>query len=282
MLTALMLIPSSMKAQFSAVIEDEPRTGWCEGPTVQFSFSEICKQLGCNPDELDMALYQWGQDAIATSPNNWTNSFAVNELFQLIDPKTGLTQSYTFHSEQYGGFEMDKDGNFASWNNGSSWGVFIQYEGWSIEEDYINFIVCQNPTNPLKDGDECHGIVAIGYNGAIATFDLTLKMKRESIDKEPVLDTDQLTIVGESTYEVTQYLKEGEEYQYSYDEVDWFYLSTNEIAPALGIDGEYMMKMFGDMIFVKTWDSTADYWAQRRRQSSTIARILLRRRHQAD
>ena len=262
MLTALVLIPSSMKAQFSAVIEDQPRTGWCEGPTVQFSFSEICKQLGCNPDDLDMALYQWGQDAIAKNAKNWTNEFAVNELFQLLDPKTGTPQSYTFHSEQYGGFEMDKDGYFASWNNGSSWGVYIEYEGWSIEDDYINFIVCQNPSNPMKDGDVCHGIVAIGWNGAIATFDLTLKMTRESIDKEPVTDIDQLTIVGESTYEVTQYLKEGEDNQYAYDEVDWFYLSTNEIAPALGIDGEYMMKMFGDMIFVKTWDSTTDYWGQ--------------------
>ncbi len=262
MLTALVLLPASVRAQFSATIEDEPRTGWCDGPAVQFSFSEVCNQLGCSPDDLDQALYQRGQDAIAANAKNWTNSFAVNELFQLLDPKTGAAQSYTFYSEQYGGFEMDKDGYFASWNNGSSWGVYIQYEGWSIEDDYINFIVCQNPTNPLSNGDVCHGVVAIGWNGALATFDLTLKMKRETIDKEPVTDIDQLDIVGESTYEVTQYLKEDEEYQYYYDDVDWFYLSTNEIAPALGIDGEYMMKMFGDMIFVKTWDSTADYWGQ--------------------
>lgn len=266
-LAALLLVPMSMKAQFVATIEDEPRTGWCEGPTVTFSFSEVCKVLECETDELDMALYEWGEEAKRIAANtkpkprtDWSNCYPVNDLFQLLDPKTGETQSYTFHSEQYGGFEMDKDGYFASWDAGSSWGVFIQYEGWSIEEDYINFTVCQNPSNALKNGDVCHGLVAIGFNDHLATFDLTLKMKRESIDKEPVTNLDELTIVGESTYEATQYLKEGDDNRYAYEEVDWFYLNTNVIAPALGIDGEYMMKMFSDMIFVKSWDTTADYW----------------------
>lgn len=254
MLAVLMLMPMSMKAQFSATLEDEPRTGWTEGSDVTFSFREICDAIGCDMEDLDMALADW-----QTAANGNSNGYKLSELFQLLDPKTGEQQSYTFYSEQYGGFEMLQDGTFASWNNGSLWGVYIH--NWDMDEDYLNLTICQNPSNPLQNGQVCHGVVAIGYNGGMATFDLTFSIKREGIDKDPVTDLNLLEIVGETTYELSQTLKPDDN-EYGYDDAIWIYLGVDEVYNALGIDPDYMSSMFTDMIFAKTWDSTADFWGE--------------------
>lgn len=258
-LAGLLLVPMSMKAQFAATITDEPRTGWCEGPDATFSFREVCDAIGCDTEDLDNALWEWTEEA-RTHGNTWTNSFAVNDLFQLLDPKTLERQSYSNHSEQYGGFEMDQDGYFAYWNGTSLWGVYIH--NWDIEGDYLNFTFCQNPSKVERIGQECHGVVAIGLNGGIAIFDLTYLVEKEKIDKEPVTNLESLEVVGESTFEITQELKENEDDRYSYEDNQWLYLGTGEIAGSLGIDTEYMTQMFSDMLFVKTWDTETEYWGE--------------------
>ena len=103
---------------------------------------------------------------------------------------------------------MTKDGDFCSWDNENSiWGVYIHE--WDIEEDRLSFTICQVPSNAFPKGVTAHGIVSINLNGGKATFEFTFTViYPDGIDKEPVTDLSKLTIAGETTYEITQELKQ--------------------------------------------------------------------------
>ncbi len=245
LVAVMLLVSGSMKAQFSEKLVDEPRTGWCEGSDVTFKLSEVAAQMQVTVTQLVDAFDEWTANA-----NGDSNGYEFNGFFMLENSNT----TPTFHSEQYGGFEMDLDGNFSSWNSGAYWGVYIHF--MDVETDELAMTICQNPTNPLKADQECHGTVSINLNGGQATFELTFSVEAgESIDKEAVTDLSKLTIVGETSVECVQ---EQNDQWWNYE----YTIPTAGIADKLDIDAAYMTKMFRQMVFAKDYDSTNEQWGK--------------------
>jgi len=241
----MLLISGSMKAQFSDTLVDEPRSSWCEGPDVTFKLSEVAAQMQVTVTQLVDAFDEWTANA-----NGDSNGYELTGFFMLENSNT----TPTFHSEQYGGFEMDQEGNFSSWNGGAYWGVYIHY--MDVETDELAMVICQNPTNPLQNGQVCHGTVSINLNGGQATFDLTFSVDAgEPIDKEAQTDLNKLTIVGEAYVECVQ---EQNDQWWSYE----YTIPTTGIAEKLDIDPEYMAKMFRQMVFAKNYDSNNEQWGE--------------------
>ena len=241
----MLLTSSSMKAQFSKTLTDEPRTGWCEGPDVTFKLSDVAAQMQVTVTQLVDAFDEWTANA-----NGDSNGYELNGFFMLENSNT----TPTFHSEQYGGFEMDQNGNFSSWNGGAYWGVYIHY--MNVETDELAMVICQNPTNPLSSGQVCHGTVSINLNGGQATFDLTFSVDAgEPIDKTAETDLSKLTIVGEAYVECVQ---EQNDQWWNYE----YTIPTDGIAGKLDIDPEYMAKMFRQMVFAKDYDFTNEQWGE--------------------
>lgn len=238
---AMMMVAGSARAQFKADIIDVPRTNWCEGYLVEFSLSEVCGVIGCTTGQLTDALDAWKAAA-----GGDTNAYEVNELFEVVGSSAGN------HSEQYGGYMMDIDGNIAYWTTGAVWGVYIY--SWDLAEDKLVLCVDQNPTNPIPEGGVCHGIISIGLYGGKATFELTLRMvEQDKIDKVAETDLERLEIVGETSVSMeqepnTQWLN------FSYQ------IPTAGIADSLGIDQAYMEDMFKQMVFAKQWDASYEKW----------------------
>lgn len=244
-IAVMLLVSGSMKAQFSETLVDEPRTSWCEGPDVTFKLSDVAAQMQVTVTQLVDAFDEWTANA-----NGDSNGYACNGFFMLENSNT----TPTFHSEQYGGFEMDQEGNFSYWNGGSLWGVYIHY--MDVETDELALTICQNPSNPLKADQVCHGTVSINLNGGQATFDLTFSVTAaEEIDKEAETDLSKLTIVGEASVECEQELND-QWWTYEYT------IPTAGIAAALDIDAEYMEKMFRQMVFAKNYDATNEQWGE--------------------
>ena len=243
---AIMLLTSgSVKAQFSDTLVDEPRSSWCEGPDVTFKLSEVAAQMQVTVTQLVDAFDEWTANA-----NGDSNGYELTGFFMLENSNT----TPTFHSEQYGGFEMDQEGNFSSWNGGAYWGVYIHY--MDVETDELAMVICQNPTNPLQNGQVCHGTVSINLNGGQATFDLTFSVDAgEPIDKEAQTDLNKLTIVGEAYVECVQ---EQNDQWWNYE----YTIPTTGIAEKLDIDPEYMTKMFRQMVFAKNYDSNNEQWGE--------------------
>ena len=147
LMSVMMLTSLSIKAQFSADVEDVQRFNWTEGTDVHFKLSEVAAQLQCTAGQLVDAL-----DERAAKATN-SNDYKVDGFFELET----ATSTYTFHSEQYGGYEMTKDGDFCSWDNELSvWGVYIHE--WDITEDRLSFTVCQVPDNKFPKGETAHGV----------------------------------------------------------------------------------------------------------------------------
>ena len=242
----MMLTSLGMKAQFTANVSDVPRYNWTEGTDVDFKISEVAAQLQCTPAQLVDALDE--RAANATGPNG----YPCDGFFAL----ESATRSYTFHSEQWGGFEMTKDGDFCSWDNVNSvWGVYIHE--WDITEDRLSFTVCQVPANPFPKGETAHGVVSINLNGGKATFDLSFTViYPEGIDKEPETDLSKITVVGETTYEMTQELKQASDVWGS----TYYWIPINGVTDALGIESEYMQTVFKDMLFVKDFNEETNNW----------------------
>lgn len=242
-MAAMMLVAGSARAQFKADVIDNPRTGWCEGYLVDFSLSDVCAVIGCTTSQLVDALEAW----TAASGGN-TNNYEMNELFVLENSNT----TPTTHSEQYGGFMMDIDGNFAFWTGEAVWGVYIA--SWDLAEDKIVLCIDQNPTKAIPEGGVCHGMVSIGLYGGKATFELTLRMyEQDKIDKVAETDLSKIEVVGETSVSMeqepnTQWLN------YSYS------IPTAGIADLLGIEAGYMQDMFKQMVFAKTWDAGYEQW----------------------
>lgn len=247
-LSVMMLTSLGMKAQFQADVHDVQRFNWTEGIDVDFKLSEVAAQLQCTAGQLVDAL-----DERAANASN-SNDYQTNGFFELETS----TVAYTFHSEQYGGFEMTKDGDFCSWDNPNSiWGVYIH--DWDIIEDRLSFTVCQVPSNAFPKGVTAHGIVSINLNGGKATFEFTFTVDYpEGIDKEPETDLSKLNIVGETTYEITQELKPASQEWDSY----YYWIPLNGVADALGMTSEYMQQVFKDMLHVKTFNEEANNWGE--------------------
>lgn len=238
-----MMMAGSARAQFKADVIDIPRTNWCEGYLVEFSLSEVCGEIGCTTGQLTDALQAWTD---ASGGN--TNNYAMNELFVLENTDTEPTT----HSEQYGGFMMDINGNFAFWTGEAVWGVYIY--SWDLEEDKIVLCVDQNPTKPIPEGGVCHGMVSIGLYGGKATFELTLRIaEQDKIDKVAETDLERIEIVGETSASMEQEPNTSW-LNYSYT------IPTAGIADLLGIDPSYMEDMFNQMVFAKQWDASYERW----------------------
>ena len=246
LMSVMMLASLSMKAQFSADVKDVPRYNWTEGIDVNFKLSEVAAQLQCTPGQLVDAL-----DERAAKATN-SNDYQVDGFFELETANS----SYTFHSEQYGGYEMTKDGDFCSWDNVNSiWGVYIHE--WDIIEDRLSFTICQVPSNAFPKGVTAHGIVSINLNGGKATFEFTFTViYPDGIDKDPETDPSKLTIAGETTYEITQELKQANDEWGS----TYYWIPINGAADALGMTSEYMQQVFKDMLFVKEFNEEANNW----------------------
>lgn len=248
-LSVMMLTSLGMKAQFQADVHDVQRFNWTEGTDVDFKLSEVAAQLQCTPAQLVDAL-----DERAANSDGNPNKYSTDGFFELETS----TVAYTFHSEQYGGFEMTKDGDFCSWDNANSiWGVYIH--DWDITEDRLSFTVCQVPSNAFPKGVTAHGIVSINLNGGKATFEFTFTVDYpEGIDKVPQTDLSKLNIVGETTYEITQELKQANN--------EWgsenYWIPLNGVADALGMTSEYMQQVFKDMLHVKTFNEEANDWGE--------------------
>jgi hypothetical protein len=242
----MMLASLGMKAQFTADVHDVQRFNWTEGIDVDFKLSEVAAQLQCSPAQLVDAL-----DERAAKATN-SNDYQTDGFFQLET----ATSSYSFHSEQYGGFEMTKDGDFCSWDNALSiWGVYIHE--WDIIEDRISFTVCQVPSNAFPKGVTAHGIVSINLYGGKATFEFTFTVDYpEGIDKEPETDVSKLTIVGEIDYPITQELKQASNEWGS----EYYWIPINGAADALGMTSEYMQQVFKDLLHVKTFNEETNNW----------------------
>ena len=248
-LSVMMLTSLGMKAQFQADVHDVQRFNWTEGTDVDFKLSEVAAQLQCTPAQLVDAL-----DERAANSDGNPNKYSTDGFFELETS----TVAYTYHSEQYGGFEMTKDGDFCSWDNANSiWGVYIH--DWDITEDRLSFTVCQVPSNAFPKGVTAHGIVSINLNGGKATFEFTFTVDYpEGIDKVPQTDLSKLNIVGETTYEITQELKQANN--------EWgsenYWIPLNGVADALGMTSEYMQQVFKDMLHVKTFNEEANDWGE--------------------
>lgn len=247
LMSIMMLASLSVKAQFSADVKDVPRYNWTEGIDVDFKLSEVAAQMQCTPAQLVDAL-----DERAANSNGNPNKYVTDGFFEL----ESAVSSYTFHSEQYGGYEMTKDGDFCSWDNENSiWGVYIHE--WDIEEDRLSFTICQVPSNAFPKGVTAHGIVSINLNGGKATFEFTFTViYPDGIDKEPVTDLSKLTIAGETTYEIIQELKQASNEWGS----EYYWISINGAAEALGMTSEYMQQVFKDMLFVKEFNEEVNDW----------------------
>lgn len=242
----MMLASLGMKAQFKADVTDVPRYNWTEGTDVDFKLSEVAAQLQCTPAQLVDALDE--RAANATGPNG----YPCDGFFAL----ESAIRYYDFHSEQWGGFEMTKDGDFCSWDNELSvWGVYIHE--WDITEDRLSFTVCQVPDNKFPKGETAHGVVSINLNGGKATFEFTFSViYPDDIDKVPETDLSKLTIVGETNYDITQELKQASDEWAS----TYYWIPINGVTDALGIESEYMQQVFNQMLFVKEFNEEANDW----------------------
>ena len=244
LLLGMLLVSGVARAQFSAEIYDDQRTGWCEGPDVVFSLSEIAKQMNITTGQIVDALDEWSAAA-----GDDTNGYTYSGIFDLENSNV----TPVLHSEQYGGFEMDKDGNFGYWTSSTTmWGIYPHY--WDIESDEFALTVCQVPGHAPSEGIECHGTVSLNILGGKATFDITLHINGvEAIDKEAVTDLSQLNIVGETSVEMTQEPYTGwENTAYS--------IPTPDLAEALGLTDEQIADKFSQMVFAKQWDSNNEKW----------------------
>jgi len=258
-LSFMLLMSIGVKAQFSATVTDIPRTNWTEGVEVTFPLDEICAQLGCTVDQLFDALDEWTENA-----NGNSNGYAMTGLFTL----EGSNVEATFYSEQWGGFEMDKDGNFSSWTNPASvWGVYIIPDSWNVETNTISFTVCQVPANPLGKDVVCHGVVALNLYGGKATFEFTFSVEvGEGIDKTPETDLSKLEIVGETTYEMVQEPKTADQEWNS----TYYYINIDGAADAIGIDHEYLARMLKEVAHAKTFDSETESWGALTSKGSAV------------
>lgn len=247
LMSVMMLTSLGMKAQFSADVTDVPRYNWTEGTDVNFKLSEVAAQLQCTPAQLVDAL----DERAAAAPN--ANGYKVDGFFEL----ESATTSYTFHSEQWGGYEMTLEGDFCSWDNALSvWGVYIHE--WDIIEDRLSFTICQVPSNAFPKGKTAHGVVSINLNGGKATFEFNFSViYPDGIDKEPVTDLSKLTIAGETTFDITQELKQANNEWGS----EYYWIPINGAADALGMTSEYMQQVFKEMLFVKEFNEEANDWA---------------------
>lgn len=240
----MLLVSGSVKAQFSATLTDEQRTEFCEGSDVTFSLSEVAAQMNVTVTQLVDAFDEWTANA-----NGDTNGYEFNGFFMLENS----TSTPTFFSEQYGGFEMDQYGNFSGWTTGALWGVYIHY--MDVESNTLALTICQNPSNPLDAGIECKGTVSLNLNNGQATFDLTFSIDAgEQIDKTPETDISKLTVVGETSFDIVQEQNsEGWSYEYT--------IPTTGIGDALGIDTDYMARVFRQMVFAKEYDTSNEQWS---------------------
>lgn len=244
MFAALLLVSGSVKAQFTATLEDSIRTGWTEGSDVTFNLAAVATQMKVTTAQLIKAFDDWTAKAGGNS-----NNYDFSSGFFMLE---NSNVSPTFYSEQYGGFEMDKDGNFSSWNNGSVWGVYIH--SMNAETNELAMTVCQNPSNPAKVETTCHGTFSLNLNGGQATFYITFTIHPNAgIDKEPVTDLSLLTIVGETSIEMQQ---EPNTSWYNYE----YSIATPGIAEALGTTPEYMESVFDQMVYAKSYDMTNEQW----------------------
>lgn len=242
-IAALLLTSGSVKAQFTVELTDVPRTNWCEGTDVVFKLSEIATQMNCTAGQIVDALDEWSAAA-----NGNTNGYALSSLFWLENSSV----TPTYHSEQYGGYMMDQNGNFDSWNAGAVWGIYIH--SWDIEKDELALTIDQNPTKPLAKGQVCHGMVSLNLLGGKATFAITFQVDSgDGIDKDPVTDISKLTVVGENSISMEQE-PNTEWLNYSYT------IDTKGIAELLDIDANYMESMFKYMVFAKNYDFSNETW----------------------
>lgn len=246
LLSVMMLTSLGMKAQFKADVHDVQRFNWTEGIDVDFSLKEVAAQLECTPGQLVDALDERAAKAVNS------NDYKTDGFFELETS----TVAYSFHSEQWGGFEMTKDGDFASFDQPVSiWGVYIHE--WDIEQDRLSFTVCQVPSNAFPKGVTAHGIVSINLNGGKATFEFNFTVDYpEGIDKEPQTDLSKLEIVGEVNYDITQELKPANDEWGS----TYYWIPINGVTEALGIESEYMQQVYKQMLFVKTFDEETNNW----------------------
>lgn len=246
LMSVMMLTSLGMKAQFKADVHDVQRFNWTEGIDVDFSIKEVAAQLECTPGQLVDALDERAAKAVNS------NDYKTDGFFELET----ATVAYSFHSEQYGGFEMTKDGDFASWDQPVSiWGVYIHE--WDIEQDRLSFTICQVPSNAFPKGVTAHGIVSINLNGGKATFEFNFTVDYpEGIDKEPQTDLSKLEIVGETDYPITQELKPASDEWGS----TYYWIPINGITEALGIESEYMQQVYKEMLHVKTFDDEKATW----------------------
>ena len=246
LMSVMMLTSLGMKAQFKADVHDVQRFNWTEGIDVDFSIKEVAAQLECTPGQLVDALDERAAKAVNS------NDYKTDGFFELETS----TVAYSFHSEQWGGFEMTKDGDFASWDQPVSiWGVYIHE--WDIEQDRLSFTICQVPSNAFPKGVTAHGIVSINLNGGKATFEFNFTVDYpEGIDKEPQTDLSKLEIVGETDYAITQELKPASDEWGS----TYYWIPINGITEALGIESEYMQQVYKEMLHVKTFDDEKATW----------------------
>lgn len=249
LLSAMMLTSLGMKAQFSADVQDVPRSNWTEGVDVDFKISEIAAQLQCTPGQLVDALDERAAKAVDSNDYFYDGFFGVDTS----NPQPAIGDR---HSEQWGGWEMDKDGNYTYWNNTSSiWGVYIHE--WDITEDRLSFTICQVPANPFPAGVTAHGIVSINLFDHKATFEFNFSvLGPDDIDKVPQTDLSKLEIVGEVNYDITQELKPANDEWGS----TYYWIPINGVTEALGIESEYMQQVYKQMLFVKTFDEETNNW----------------------
>lgn len=249
MFGVMMLASLGMKAQFKADVQDIPRSNWTEGIDVDFKISEIAAQLQCTPGQLVDALDERAAKAVDSNDYFYDGFFGVDTS----NPQPAIGDR---HSEQWGGWEMDKDGNYTYWNNTSSiWGIYIHE--WDITEDRLSFTVCQVPANPFPAGVTAHGIVSINLFDHKATFEFNFSvLGPEDIDKVPQTDLSKLEIVGEANYDITQELKPANDEWGS----TYYWIPINGVTEALGIESEYMQQVYKQMLFVKTFNEETNNW----------------------
>ena len=229
LLSVMMLTSLGMKAQFKADVHDVQRFNWTEGTDVDFKLSEVAAQLQCTPGQLVDYLDERAAKATNSNDYHYDGFFGVDSS----NPQPPIGEP---HTEQWGGWEMDKDGNYTYFQNPLSiWGVYIHE--WDITEDRLSFTVCQVPSNAFPKGVTAHGIVSINLNGGKATFEFTFTVDYpDGIDKEPQTDLSKLEIVGETDFPITQELKPASDEWGS----NYYWIPLNGVADALGMTSEYM------------------------------------------
>ena len=232
---ACLLANLTASAQFSAKVDQVPRTDWGAVPA-SFALAEVAEALGTDAATFQSAFTTW---MAAEAPES--------NLFYYAAPSAPDTWTDAYGTGGEKGYWIASDGELTTYPNGCYYANPVLDE----EEATFNINIGMFPDS-LKYGVYNKELkFALQYGGKTATFtiDFTVTgIEKVEIPEPAALKEVDLNIVGEAEVTVEQYPRGG----YDADKVE---IPVADILEKLGISADVLTNYMGELLYCTEFDT---------------------------